>query len=219
MKTMIGVAGGSFDPVHRGHVATLCALLARLPFREIRVPPAARSPLKPEPTADIHRLAMLRLALRGKAGLVLDERELHRPPPSYTIDTLRAIRADVGPDTPLVFILGIDRLLELPRWKDWQALTAQAHLLVASRPGVAPAFSPALADWLKSVRTAEGELLQSMPQGLVLFLDTQPWPVARREIRRALAAGKPVGDELDPAVQDYIQRHHLYQQHGETTAQ
>ncbi len=87
----VGLYGGSFDPVHHGHVATAEELLARLPFREIRLLPAARSPLKQRSLADHHRLAMLKLALAGHAGLGVDDRELRRPPPSYTIDTLQDI--------------------------------------------------------------------------------------------------------------------------------
>jgi nicotinate-nucleotide adenylyltransferase len=216
---MIGLFGGSFDPVHRGHIETLAELQGRLPFTEIRVLPAARSPLKPGPAADQHRQAMLELALAGHPGLVLDTRELRRPPPSYTIDTLRELRAETGPGTPLVFIMGLDSLLDLPRWKDWQQLTRHAHLLIVSRPGTAPVFAPALEAWLKSVRTTGAELLQSSPGGRVLFMDTCPWPVASRDLRLALGQGADLGSSLDPAVLDYIHHHQLYRQHGETTAQ
>lgn len=207
---MIGLYGGSFDPVHRGHVATAEELLARLPFREIRFLPAARSPLKAAVTADAHRVAMLELALAGHPGLGLDRSELALPPPSYTIDTLRRFRTALGPEEPLVFILGLDSFLELPRWKDWQTLTDAAHLLVVSRPGSHPAFAPALADWLAPRRALDGSALAAVPDGRVLLLETAPHDVASRVVRAAVRAGSDTSGWLAPAVRDYIDQHHLY---------
>lgn len=207
---MIGLFGGSFDPVHLGHVATAEELLHKLGLREIRFLPAARSPLKAAVTADRHRLAMLERALAGHPGLVLDRSELALPPPSYTIDTLRRLRAEVGPAEPLVFILGLDSFLELPRWKDWQALTALAHLLVVSRPGSHPHFSPELAAWLDSRRAAGPEALSAASAGRVLFVETAPRDVASRHIRAAVRAGQDTSGWLNPAVRDYIDQHHLY---------
>lgn len=207
---MIGLYGGSFDPVHRGHVATALELLARLPFREIRLLPAARSPLKAAATADAHRVAMLERALAGHPGLVLDRSELDRPPPSYTIDTLRRVRAGLGPDEPLVFILGLDSFLELPRWKDWQALTDAAHLLVVSRPGSHPVLAPALAAWLQGRQAEDAAELAAAPGGRVLFVATAPHDIASRVIRAAVRAGGDTSDWLAPPVRDYIDHHHLY---------
>lgn len=207
---LTGLYGGSFDPVHLGHVATAQALLARLPFREIRFLPAARSPLKPAGTPDHHRLAMLRLALDGKQGLTIDERELKRPPPSYTIDTLRAVRRELGPEAPLAFIMGLDSFLELPRWKDWPQLTDLAHLLVVSRPGHVPAFSDTLRDWLEKHRIMAAEPLESRPRGGVLFLETPPHAIASRDIRAAVQQNRDTSRWLNPAVRDYIEQHHLY---------
>src|SRR6218665_165779 len=107
-SSLIGLYGGSFDPVHRGHIATAEELAQRLPFSEIRLLPAARSPLKQEATANQHRLAMLELALEGKQGLTIDDRELCRPTPSYSVDSLREIRKELGPEQPLAFIMGAD---------------------------------------------------------------------------------------------------------------
>lgn len=206
---MIGLYGGSFDPVHLGHVATAEALLSRFPFREIRFLPAARSPLKTAATADAHRLAMLKLALKCKEGLTLDESELQRPPPSYTIDTLSRRRAELGSE-PLAFILGLDSFLDLPRWKDWQQLTDFAHLLVVSRPGSHPRFSPELATWLEPRRTGRADDLASTPCGRVLLAETPPHDIASRDIRAAVRAGRDTSNWLNPAVRDYIERHQIY---------
>ena len=209
-KALIGFFGGSFYPVHLGHVATAEELQSRFPFREIRFLPAARSPLKPAGTADSHRLSMLGLALRGKQGLTIDARELHRPPPSYSIDTLRELRAELGPEQTLVFILGMDSFLELPRWKDWQQLTNYAHLLVVSRPGSQPLFSPDLAAWLEKHRISGAQSLESRPLGGVVLVETSPHVIASRDIRAAIQAGRDTSHWLNPAVRDYIDHHRLY---------
>lgn len=208
--TLIGLYGGSFDPVHKGHVATAEELRDRFPFREIRLLPAACSPLKQAATADQHRLAMLALALANAPALTIDARELRRPPPSYSIDTLRDVRAELGPTTPLVFIMGLDSFLELPRWKDWQHLTDVAHLLVVTRPGSHPLFSSELTKWLEKHRIGDAEPLESRPAGGVLLVETAPHAIASRDIRAAIRAGSPSSDWLTPAVRDYIDTHHLY---------
>ncbi|MFN3587714.1 MAG: nicotinate (nicotinamide) nucleotide adenylyltransferase, partial [Moraxellaceae bacterium] len=155
------------------------------------------------------RLAMLELALAGKERLTIDRRELHRPPPSYTIDTLRALRAELGP-VPLAFIMGRDSFLELPRWKDWQALTDLAHLIVVNRPGSTQAPAAPLAAWAEKRRLAAPALLESRPAGGLLFIDTPPHAIASRDIRAALRAGTRTDGWLPDAVRDYIAEHHLY---------
>ncbi len=209
-STALGLYGGSFDPVHRGHLETALEVQQRLSLAELRFLPAARSPLKTSSSAHQHRLAMLDIALAPYPSLQVDARELQRPPPSYTIDSLSAIRAEQGPQRPLIFILGVDSLLALPRWRRWQELTGLAHLLVVSRPGFQADFSPELAHWLKTVRTDEAALLQSRPFGHLLFLETQPWPLASRDIRAAIGQGRDVSPLLPPGVWDYIQEHGLY---------
>lgn len=207
---MIALYGGSFDPVHLAHVATAEALREQLALAEVRFLPAARSPLKPAATADHHRVAMLELALAGHPGLVLDRSELDRPPPSYTIDTLRRVRATLGPDTGLAFILGLDSFLELPRWKEWQALTSVAHLVVVGRPGCHPPIAPELAAWLEPRLARDRSGLDTAPAGRVLLAATPPLDIASRVIRAAVRAGGDTAGWLNPAVRDYIDHHHLY---------
>lgn len=210
MPSLIGLYGGSFDPVHLGHVATAEELLSRFPFREIRFLPAARSPLKNSVTPDQHRLAMLKLALSSKQALTIDNRELQRPPPSYTVDTLREIREEVGPATPLAFIMGMDSFAELPRWKEWQSLTDLAHLLVVSRPGITPTFPDNLSTWLKPRLKASTDPMDAHPQGSVWQVETTPHAIASRDIRAAISQGRDTSRWLNPAVEDYIAHHRLY---------
>lgn len=208
--SLIGLYGGSFDPVHEGHIQTAVELSQRLPFQEIRLIPAALSPLKSASTDARHRVKLLELAIAPYPTLSIDTRELHREGPSYTIDTLRDIRAEHGPEARLVFIIGMDSLINLPKWRDWQELTQLAHIVVASRPGFSPDFSPELASWLKSVQTSDATLLQSRPFGALLMLNTQPWPIASSDIRSHIAARRPASTFLNPRVWDYIEEHGLY---------
>ncbi len=208
---MIGLFGGSFDPIHLGHVATAQALLRQFPFTEIRFLPTAGSPLKAATAIrPAHRLALLKLALAGTPALTIDERELRQTPPCYSINTLRALRAELGERTPLVFIMGMDSFISLPRWKDWQELTRYAHLLVVSRPSIAPQFCPELAAWLEKHRISPAQSLESRPLGGVWLVDTAPHAVASRDIRAAIQAGQSTAHWLNPAVRDYIDQHHLY---------
>lgn len=203
--------GGSFDPVHEGHAGTARAVLDHFPGATLTWLPAARSPLKAGSRAEAsERLAMLRTRCAGEPGWQVSEDELHRPPPSYTIDTLKRWRLRAGPDTPLAFLMGRDSLATLLHWRDWADLTEHAHLIVAHRPGGDAALPPVVAAWLENRHASAPDLLQSRPFGLVLTLTTPPWPVSSTAIRQALAAGAPTGDWLSPGVRDYIQQHGLY---------
>lgn len=202
--------GGSFDPVHDGHLQVarqLCDLLHpdRLDFL-----PAARSPLKGHGAPAADRLTMLRLALAGEPKLGVDTRELDRPPPSFTIDTLRSVRRETGPDRSIAFILGLDSLLALSRWRDWRLLTDEAHLIVVHRPGERWNPSPELAEWLNGRRCDDPDLLECSPCGRVFVVDIPPRDVSSTAIRHALARGDaPETLPLPSAVARYIRQHPL----------
>lgn len=214
MPTLHAVFGGSFDPVHEGHLRTAAALRERLGVAQLALLPAARSPLKTGTTADHHRLAMLQLALADYPGLVIDDRELRRPPPSYTIDTLRELRQQLGPSVPLAWVIGADTLAGLDRWKAWQQLATLAHLLVVERPGAPWPASGAVADWLASLPAADKvDQLQCSPAGYWLRVVLPPQPYSSTAIRAALQqrgpdSPRPAG--LPEGVWQYIRQHHLY---------
>lgn len=217
---MILLFGGSFDPVHRGHVETARAAQALTAASRVIWLPTPRSPLKAGAGADpMQRAAMLDLMLQaeGRPDWQLDRSELALPPPTYTIDSLRRWRHDLGPAQPLAFLIGRDSLLSLNRWRDWQSLTEVAHLVVASRPGHEQALSAPLKNWLENRQISQPELLQSRPFGSVLLLDTPPWPVSSTDLRAALADRRQTPDWLDPAIRDYIDHHGLYRER-ETSA-
>lgn len=203
--------GGSFDPVHEGHLQTALELLDHFAFEQLRLLPAACSPLKAAGTPFPHRLAMLELAILGHSRLAVDDREYRRPPPSYTIDTLTELRQELGPTRPLIFILGLDSLLTLHRWHRWRELCEFAHLLVVTRPGWTPDFVGEIADWIADHRVHDPRMLECTPNGRILLVETTPHAVSSTAIRAALHQGAaPETLPLPAAVAGYIRQHQLY---------
>ena len=205
------VYGGTFDPVHEGHLAI--ARAAHDAFGEpVHVMPAADPPHRPAPGASARdRVAMLELALVGQPGLLLDLRELHRPGPSYSVDTLGALRAEFGAATPIALLVGADSFLGLPTWHRWHALFDLAHFIVAGRPGsLLEAASADLQAATAARWTNAPEDLRAAPAGRVYHLH-QPLHVhSATAVRRLVVEGKPWRHLLPPTVADYVQAHGLY---------
>src|SRR5690606_23896384 len=133
--SLVGVFGGTFDPVHVGHLRIALELLERTGLREVRFVPAARPPHRAAPeTPAAVRLSMLEAAVAGEPRFIVDRRELDRPGPSYTVDTLESLAEDF-PDATLCLLLGMDAFAGLPGWHRWTALLELAHIVVADRPG------------------------------------------------------------------------------------
>ena len=204
--------GGTFDPVHCGHLAV--ARHARDALETtIRLMPAADPPHREAPGATaLHRARMLDLAVAGEPGLVVDRRELRRDSRSYSIDTLRGIRSELGPVAPVALLIGADSLLGLSTWKDWQDLFELTHFVVAGRPGVDPdaALPDALASFTQGRWVASAEALRDAPVGHMLHLQQPLHPQSATEVRRRIGSGLPWHDLVTPAVAGYIQRHRLY---------
>lgn len=212
---MILLYGGSFDPVHRGHVDTARAAAAAVQASNVVWIPAALSPLKAGSvaSADQRREMLQRMLVSvGEPGWQLDDSELQAPPPSYTINTLQRWRAQVGPSAPLAFLMGRDSLLQLPRWQDWQKLIDYAHLLIARRPGCNEPLTEPLKSWLENRQLDGPELLQSRPFGSLVLLDTPLRPISSTDLRASLADQRQTEDWLMPGVRDYIDQHGLYRE-------
>lgn len=204
--------GGTFDPVHNGHLAIARGARDALGCT-IRLMPAADPPHRPPPGANAaQRAEMLALALDGEPGLALDLRELDRDGPSYSVDTLRRLRAEVGGDLPVALLVGADSLLSLPAWHEWRALFGLAHLVVAERPGNAldGPLPPALAAATEGRWVATPQALREAPCGRLLRLRQPLHPGSATEVRRRIAAGEPWRDLVPPAVATCIVRHRLY---------
>jgi nicotinate-nucleotide adenylyltransferase len=214
VSVCVALLGGSFDPVHDGHVA-LAELFARL-LRpdQLRIVPAGRPWQKGGLEAsDADRVAMLELAF-GKAGfaVTIDLQEIERDRPTYTIDTLRAVRAELGPDASIVFLMGADQLQQLDSWREWRSLFELANIGVAARPGFALDADKLPADVAREMapRLAGPERLRTTPAGLVCVAQTLAVDISATQVRAAVHDGSKANILVAPVVLDYIQQHNLY---------
>lgn len=210
MSHLIAYFGGSFDPVHQGHLATAKFLVDYFQLNKLVFLPAYLSPLKSQSLAAHHRAAMLKLAIKDNNIFALDEQELLQPSKSYTINTLKNLRDHYGSTQSLAFVMGMDSFLSLPQWHLWQQLTDFAHLIVVNRPDYAPIFSTELQQWLNKHRCNDRQMLEYQPAGLVYFVDSPLYTISSTQIRMALQQGQTTHQDLTPAVADYIYHHHLY---------
>jgi nicotinate-nucleotide adenylyltransferase len=204
--------GGSFDPVHNAHVALGGYFVRLLAPDELRIIPAG-NPWQKAPllASGADRVAMLRLAFaRQPAPVVIDEQELQRQGASYTVDTLRAVRSEVGPEASIAFVIGADQLLHLDSWHDWRALFELAHVCAASRPGFdTAALPPEVAQELRR-RSATPAQLRDSAHGLMFLTENLALDMSATDIRTALARGERPQQSLPTPVLDYIEQHHLY---------
>lgn len=192
----IGLLGGSFDPVHRAHIALAQAALDQLGLDQVQLLPARQPWQKPTLSASAqHRLAMLELAIGERAGLVINDSELSRAPPTYTIDTLQALQKTHD----YFWLLGSDQLNNLPSWHRWREVVALVTLVAVNRPG---AIKP-MPDELQTAL--------DLGQAHLIHLDFEPIEASSTALRQALAGGCDTGNWLDPAVADYIKANRLYQ--------
>ena len=217
MTACIALLGGSFDPVHNGHVA-LAALFAEL-LRpdELRILPARPWQKSALQASDAQRVAMLELAFTGLPfAVTIDLQEIERGSATYTVDTLRGLRAELGQHASIVFLMGADQLQKLDTWRDWHRLFALCNLGVAARPGYAldqDTLPPAVAQEL-SRRLATPAEVRLAPYGKVCLAETLAVDISATQVRNALREGKNTGADisarLPSQVLDYIQQHNLY---------
>ncbi len=211
MTAPVGILGGTFDPVHYGHLRPALEVLELLALAEVRLLPCGVPPHRGAPAATpAQRRAMLELALEEQAGLRLDTRELERPGPSYMVDTLGSLREEL-PDTPLCLLLGVDAFLGLTRWHRWEELFNLAHLVVMHRPGWAFAAADAtLAALLAERRVDSHAALAAHPAGAVLLQPVTQLDISATAIRAQIAAGRSPRYLLPDGVWDYIRAQGLY---------
>lgn len=186
----LAIFGGTFDPVHIGHLRAAWEASEALDA-EMRLVPARIPPHRPQPVADAdERVAMLRAALAGQDRLQLDLRELDRPGPSYTFDTLTSLRAEIGAQRPLVLMIGADAFAGLSTWHRWRELFELAHVCVLTRPAQIPAMPDILAAVVASRTTEHIAELRAAPCGRVLDMVVSALGISATRIRTLLAAGR-----------------------------
>ncbi|MFS2223609.1 nicotinate-nucleotide adenylyltransferase [Pantoea sp. B65] len=204
--------GGTFDPIHYGHLRPVEALARQVGLQQVTLLPNNLPPHRPQPAASAaQRVAMVKLAIADRPLFRLDERELQRATPSWTVETLAELRLERGDRQPLAFIIGQDSLLSLHTWHRWQDLLSLCHLLVCQRPGYATKMESAeLQQWLDAHLTDDTTLLHRQPAGLIFLADTPLVPVSATEIRQRRRRGESLDDLLPPAVTAFIDREGLY---------
>ena len=211
----LGVLGGTFDPIHLGHLRAGEAAAAALGLDEIRVIPAHDPPhrtLEPRASA-FHRFALAALALEGRPGWRLCDAELLRTGPSYTAHTLEALHADGWSASQIFFVLGSDAFAEIATWYDFPAVLEAAHFAVIARPGItldqATARS-AVGQRVRPVAAASGTTFPGGPGTGIFLIETNTPEISSSDIRRRLAAGQSIEHLVPPTVARYIHTHHLY---------
>ncbi len=208
-RRRVGLLGGTFDPVHVAHLALARAALAHLALDELRFVPTGRSWQKARTGASAgQRIAMLQIALAGLPHTSIDERETRRAGPSYTIDTLIELRAQLGRQAALVWIIGSDQLRNLPSWHRWDELLEHAHLAVARRAGDALEELDARVRALVDARLRDE--LGDAPAGSIVFFPMPAMQVSGSVLREQIARGERPVELLPAGVLDYIDRNRLY---------
>jgi len=218
----LGLLGGSFNPMHDGHLAIARQTREALELDQILYIPTSHPPHKPNgslaPAQD--RYEMVRLAIASDPAFAISDVEIRRPGKSYSIDTIRQLQQEYGPHTQLFFLIGLDAFLDFPSWRDPRTLLELCSFVVLSRPGLSfrslstvpllpPIPYPSLAD-LDAGRIFRIEA-QIGGQRLIC-LKQPPCPISASDIRARIRQGLPVANLLPPLVESYILRHHLYQE-------
>ena len=216
----IGILGGTFDPIHNGHLRLAQEALEQCDLTAVRFIPSGTPPHRSAPHASAQqRLDMVRLALRNNTAFMLDEREVHRTDPCYTVDTLTALRAELGAQQPLCLLLGGDAFLLLHTWHQWKQLFELAHIVVMQRAGLPLGNAMNTAD--AALRTEyqtrlapSTRVLHESAAGAILVADMPALEISATDIRRRCGEKKNIHYLLPDAVADYLQSHHLYTQHA-----
>ncbi len=206
----IGIFGGTFDPIHYGHLRTAFEMLQALAFEQVRFIPSGDPPHRGKTYAPARlRLQMVEAATANEPQFVVDDCELARPGPSYTVDTLAAIREEL-PDASLGLILGMDAFLGLTHWHRWEELLRYAHIVVAHRPGWrAPDIGP-LGELIADCGTHKVDDLHDQASGLIHIHAVTQLEISSTEIRELVEAGRDPRFLTPDVVRDVIVDSHCY---------
>lgn len=210
---MIGIFGGTFDPIHFGHLRPALELMQTLQLDEVRFIPCHQPPHRDAPGASSdQRLRMVEAAVAGVAGFRVDRRELHRSGPSYMYDTLRSLRDEL-PGTRLCLLLGMDALLGFPGWHRWREILELAHLVGAHRPGWSPPVEGELAELLLSRGTADVSRLRQQAAGSIVLQPVTQLEISATAVRSMVAAGLSPRFLVPDAVCELMEQESIYRNH------
>jgi len=210
----IGLLGGTFDPIHFGHLGMAQELAQALALDTVKFIPAAVPPLKSQPSASAaDRCAMVQLAIANNPDFQLDDRELKRTGPSYTLDTLRSLRSELSEQDSLVLFIGSDAFKQFNRWHQWQEIIRLCHIALVARPDndVSTGLNPELVTFLQDHYTENAMDLQSATAGLITMQAITPLTISSSAIREQLKTRQSARYLTPDCVLDYIAQHGLYQ--------
>ena len=205
---MIGIFGGTFDPVHYGHLRSALEVKDIFGLSQVRLIPSAQPPHREQPSATaLMRLQMLELAVQDQPGLIIDTRELNRHGPSYMVDTLKSLRQEYK-DEPLLLFIGSDAFNHLKSWHQWRHLFDFAHIVVMTRPGFDVQH---LDDFFKDRLAGDITELAHNAAGKLYFQQVTQLDISATAIRELIARQQNPGFLLPDTVIAYIRQHQLYQ--------
>lgn len=206
----LGLFGGTFDPIHLGHLHVALSCCNALNLSKIRLIPSAMPLLRQPPLVNPEqRLAMVKMAIEGHPQLEVDDIEIMRDGPSYAIDTVIALRKQL-PDTSLCYIIGVDQFSQFDRWQRWEEFTNYVHLIVTTRSGYKMNLNKSVSEFLKQQQVTDRLAVTQKPAGGILLQFIVPLSLSATEIRQRILQGKHPEAYLPQAVAHYIQQEQLY---------
>ena len=208
---MIGILGGTFDPVHNGHIRLAIEFYERLGLTELRLIPLRFPPHREPPLAEPgQRLAMLQLAVANISGLVVDDCEIRKETTSYTIETVCLIKERIG-DLPVCLLMGFDAFSKIHTWHRWEELLEYVHIAIADRPGnTTKEYSRDLAELIKSHLTGNVSELQNSPSGKIYRLTMPMLDISATQIREIISNNQCASGLLPGKVLEFINANNLY---------
>lgn len=210
MKQGIGILGGAFDPIHKGHLAIANNILKQLPINEVRFIPCKQAVLKPTTRASAQqRLDMLAIELQHYPHFIIERCEIDRRTPSYTVETLSYLKSQ-HTNTPLLFTMGMDAFVTLPQWYHWQELLELSHLIIVNRKDSYIPQDEPLANLIKQHMVTKPSELLEQQAGAILFLKMPPVLTSSTKIRQLIANGQVPQNDISQAVWRYIKDKQLY---------
>jgi nicotinate-nucleotide adenylyltransferase len=208
----LALFGGTFDPVHYGHLRCADEVRKKLGLNNLYLLPAGIPPHRLTPLASAsQRLKMLQLAVVECPSLLLDDRETRRSGPSYMVDTLKELRAEF-PGRPILLLIGQDAANHLHTWFAWELLFRLAHIVIMARPGSRREYRREIADQINSRLVSDMRQLRSAEAGSVLAIDVTPIDISATAIKNLIRLGQSAGSMLPDSVLEYINENHLYKQ-------
>jgi nicotinate-nucleotide adenylyltransferase len=208
----VALFGGTFNPIHFGHLSLANHLVEYLQVESVRLMPCAIPPHREIPHVSAeHRMVMLELATAKNSAMIADDLELKRVSTSYSIDTLDLVRQDIGPQTPLFFCLGMDALLAINSWHRWAELLNYCHIVACSRPNYQLPKDEALADWIGQHLCDDLTIVKKQSHGYLHLCKIPPLDISSTAIRDSIKCGKSIDHMTSEPVVNYIKQHSLYE--------